>query len=116
MVRINRGVHTDFMFLDFTYNLHIFFVGMDNSLMHPMSSRSSSVNGSVSMSHHNGYHSYSRSNSQRAAALEIHFKFGQLGSSACQFGSPHGFCIAVDDSIIVADTNNHRIQVKQIVL
>ena len=70
----------------------------------------SSASGSVS--HHNGFHSYLRNSSQRAAALEIHFKFGQLGSSASQFGSPHGFCIASDDSIIVADTNNHRIQVE----
>lgn len=66
----------------------------------------------MGMNHHNGYtNNYSRSSSQRVAALEIHFKFGQLGSAPCQFGSPHGFCIGEDDAIIVADTNNHRIQV-----
>lgn len=81
--------------------------------MHSMGNGTGPGNINGNVSHHNGYHSYLRSNSQRAAALEIHFKFGQLGSSACQFGSPHGFCIASDDSIIVADTNNHRIQVSR---
>lgn len=63
------------------------------------------------LNHHNGFHTYSRSNSQRVAPLEIHFKFGQLGNAPSQFGSPHGFCIGEEDAIVVADTNNHRIQV-----
>ena len=38
-------------------------------------------------------------------------KFGQLGPGKGQFNSPHGFCLGVEEDIIVADTNNHRIQV-----
>ena len=38
-------------------------------------------------------------------------KFGQLGPGKGQFNSPHGFCLGLDEDIIVADTNNHRIQV-----
>ncbi len=76
--------------------------------MHTMGA-GSGVNGGIS--HLNNFHSFSRSNSQRVAALEIHFKFGQLGNAPSQFGSPHGFCVGLDDTIVVADTNNHRIQV-----
>lgn len=83
-------------------------------MMHSMGGGGGGGSGSSSggVSHHNGFHTYSRSNSQRVAALEIHFKFGQLGSAPCQFGSPHGFCVGEDDAIVVADTNNHRIQVQ----
>ena len=28
-----------------------------------------------------------------------------------QFNSPHGFCLGPEEEIVVADTNNHRIQV-----
>jgi len=38
-------------------------------------------------------------------------KFGQLGPGKGQFNSPHGFCLGVDEDIVVADTNNHRVQV-----
>ena len=38
-------------------------------------------------------------------------KFGQLGPGKGQFSSPHGFCLGLEQDIIVADTNNHRIQV-----
>ena len=38
-------------------------------------------------------------------------KFGQLGPGKGQFNSPHGFCLGLEEEIIVADTNNHRIQV-----
>lgn len=38
-------------------------------------------------------------------------KFGQLGPGKSQFSSPHGFCLGLEEEIIVADTNNHRIQV-----
>ena len=38
-------------------------------------------------------------------------KFGQLGPGKGQFNSPHGFCLGMDEDIIVADTNNHRVQV-----
>lgn len=38
-------------------------------------------------------------------------KFGQLGPGKGQFNAPHGFCIGQQEDIVVADTNNHRIQV-----
>ena len=38
-------------------------------------------------------------------------KFGQLGPGKGQFNSPHGFCLGIDEDIVVADTNNHRVQV-----
>lgn len=43
--------------------------------------------------------------------MQIRCKFGALGTSKGQFNSPHGFCLGVDEEIIVADTNNHRIEV-----
>lgn len=43
--------------------------------------------------------------------MQIRCKFGSLGTSKGQFNSPHGFCLGVDEEIIVADTNNHRIEV-----
>lgn len=48
----------------------------------------------------------------KATPMQIRFKFGSLGPSKIQFNSPHGFCLGVDEAIIVADTNNHRIQVR----
>lgn len=47
----------------------------------------------------------------KATAMQIRCKFGSLGTSKGQFNSPHGFCLGVDEEIIVADTNNHRIEV-----
>lgn len=44
-------------------------------------------------------------------SMQIRCKFGQLGPGKGQFNSPHGFCLGLDEEIIVADTNNHRIQV-----
>ena len=41
-------------------------------------------------------------------SMQIRCKFGQLGPGKGQFNSPHGFCLGVDEEIIVADTNNHR--------
>ncbi len=38
-------------------------------------------------------------------------KFGQLGPGKGQFNSPHGFCLGLEEDIVVADTNNHRIQI-----
>jgi tripartite motif-containing protein 2/3 len=43
--------------------------------------------------------------------MQIRTKFGTLGSGKAQFNSPHGFCLGIDEEIIVADTNNHRIQI-----
>ncbi len=39
-------------------------------------------------------------------------KFGQLGVAPSHFNAPHGFCIGRSEEIVVADTNNHRIQVR----
>lgn len=47
----------------------------------------------------------------KATAMQIRCKFGSLGASKAQFNSPHGFCLGVEEEIIVADTNNHRIEV-----
>lgn len=43
--------------------------------------------------------------------MQIRSKFGQLGPGKGQFNSPHGFCLGMDEDIVVADTNNHRIQI-----
>lgn len=47
----------------------------------------------------------------KATPMHIRYKFGSLGPSRVQFNSPHGFCLGVDEEIIVADTNNHRIEI-----
>lgn len=47
----------------------------------------------------------------KAASMQIRYKFGSLGPSKGYFNSPHGFCLGVEEEIIVADTNNHRVQV-----
>ncbi len=44
-------------------------------------------------------------------SMQTRFRFGQLRSAHGQFNSPHGFCLGIDEDIVVADTNNHRIQV-----
>jgi len=41
--------------------------------------------------------------------MQIRCKFGQLGGQKGQFSSPHGFCLGVEEEIVIADTNNHRI-------
>lgn len=43
--------------------------------------------------------------------MDVRLKFGSVGTGKGQFSSPHGFCLGVDEDIVVADTNNHRIQV-----
>lgn len=43
--------------------------------------------------------------------MQIRCKFGSLGASKGQFNAPHGFCLGVEEEIIVADTSNHRIEV-----
>jgi hypothetical protein len=47
----------------------------------------------------------------KATPMQIRCKFGSLGPSKGQFNSPHGFCLGLEQEIVVADTNNHRIQV-----
>ncbi|XP_063236681.1 brain tumor protein isoform X2 [Bacillus rossius redtenbacheri] len=51
-----------------------------------------------------------RSTSGKATPMQIRYKYGQLGPGKGQFNSPHGFCLGAEEDIIVADTNNHRIQ------
>ncbi|KAL1438255.1 hypothetical protein MTO96_048333 [Rhipicephalus appendiculatus] len=58
-----------------------------------------------------GYVPPPRSASTKLNTMQIRCKFGQLGPSKGQFSSPHGFCLGLEEEIIVADTNNHRIQV-----
>lgn len=47
----------------------------------------------------------------KSTSMKIRYKFGQLGPSPAKFNSPHGFCLGINEEIIVADTNNHRIQI-----
>jgi len=43
--------------------------------------------------------------------MQVRCKFGTLGPGKGQFNSPHGFCLGAEEEIVVADTNNHRIQI-----
>ncbi|KAI3385295.1 hypothetical protein SNEBB_009362 [Seison nebaliae] len=43
--------------------------------------------------------------------VSIRDKFGSLGANRTSFNSPHGFCLTDDENIVIADTNNHRIQI-----
>ncbi|RWS26994.1 Brain tumor protein-like protein [Leptotrombidium deliense] len=47
--------------------------------------------------------------SSKVNIMQIRCKFGQLGPQRGQFSSPHGFCLGVEEEIVIADTNNHRI-------
>ena len=49
--------------------------------------------------------------SGRCATMSVRHRWGSLGSNRAQFNSPHGFCLGMDEEIVVADTQNHRIQV-----
>ena len=40
-----------------------------------------------------------------------HCKFGEFGILGGQFTEPSGVAVTPDNEIVVADTNNHRIQV-----
>lgn len=64
-----------------------------------------------SNSNSSNFNNQSRSVNPKLTPMQIRCKFGQLGPSKGQFNSPHGFCLGTDEDIIVADTNNHRIQV-----
>lgn len=70
------------------------------------------INGMSGMNGINGLNMNGNS-AERAKATPMHirYKFGSLGPSRVQFNSPHGFCLGVDEEIIVADTNNHRIEI-----
>lgn len=51
--------------------------------------------------------------SNKVSPMQIRCKFGQLGPNKGHFNSPHGFCLGTEEDIVVADTNNHRIQVRR---
>jgi len=38
-------------------------------------------------------------------------QIGEPGTGLGQFNSPHGFCLGMNEDIVVADTLNHRIQI-----
>lgn len=75
------------------------------------------LNGLNSINGLNGIHGLMHMNANnnngriKATPMHIRYKFGSLGPSRVQFNSPHGFCLGVDEEIIVADTNNHRIEI-----
>ncbi|OXU28089.1 hypothetical protein TSAR_013888 [Trichomalopsis sarcophagae] len=68
-----------------------------------------STNGANSTT--NNFNARSSSTNPKLPPMIIRSKFGQLGPNKSQFNSPHGFCLGTDEDIIVADTNNHRIQI-----
>ncbi|KAH9511355.1 hypothetical protein DERF_009823 [Dermatophagoides farinae] len=59
-------------------------------------------NGTVSLSLNNV-------NVREAEQLQIIYKFGQIGTEPGCLNTPHGFCLGVNDDIVIADTKNHRI-------
>lgn len=68
----------------------------------PMSSSIGSATVSPLMNNKN-------SSQARLNNMQIRHKFGYLGSNRGQFNSPHGFCLGLNQEIVVADTNNHRV-------
>ncbi|VDM26968.1 unnamed protein product [Toxocara canis] len=46
-----------------------------------------------------------------ASDLILRWHIGGIGVGPGQFNSPHGFCLGCDDEILIADTNNHRVQI-----
>ncbi|KAK5644293.1 hypothetical protein RI129_008138 [Pyrocoelia pectoralis] len=99
-------------------------IGLNNSLMNGFGGVSAStsplistpddiiadpLNSIVNQAAPNTGTALSRTN--KVSPMQIRCKFGQLGPSKGQFNSPHGFCLGLEEDIIVADTNNHRIQV-----
>jgi len=64
-----------------------------------------------SQQHQHQHLSQSNSTRRTGQTMQIRTKFGSLGPQKCQFNAPHGFCLGLDEEIIVADTNNHRIQI-----
>lgn len=53
--------------------------------------------------------SHTTGNGKNHKIMQIRCKFGSLGPQTNQFSSPHGFCLGVNEEIVIADTNNHRI-------
>lgn len=74
----------------------------------PIGTMSSNLTDDMSLSMNGTINGAGRS---KSTPMQIRCKFGSLGASKAQFNSPHGFCLGVEEEIIVADTNNHRIEV-----
>ena len=63
------------------------------------------------MSHHLPMPSRSNNSSLKRQKMIYHQKFGEFGVLEGQFTEPSGVAVNAQGDIIVADTNNHRIQV-----
>lgn len=87
------------------------FVGIPSSTS-PMGGSIPSMNDDMGLSSFNQHNGVVVPGRSKATPTQIRCKFGSLGASKGQFNSPHGFCLGVEEEIIVADTNNHRIEVK----
>jgi hypothetical protein len=48
---------------------------------------------------------------QKAREMNIRLKIGGIGKEVGKLDCPHGICLGRNDEIVIADTNNHRIQV-----
>jgi hypothetical protein len=48
---------------------------------------------------------------QKAREMNIRLKIGGIGKEVGKLDCPHGVCLGRNDEIVIADTNNHRIQV-----
>ena len=74
---------------------------------------SNNVFSPLQMNNSNNVQSTSTNNWQQMEIMpmQIRCKFGNLGQNQTQFHSPHGFCMGLNEEIVVADTYNHRIQV-----
>jgi len=69
------------------------------------------LDGYSSMSHHLLLPSRSNSSTLKRHKMIYHQKFGEFGVLEGQFTEPSGVTVNAQGDIIVADTNNHRIQI-----
>ena len=69
------------------------------------------IDGYSSISHHLLLPSRSNSSTIKRHKMIYHQKFGEFGVLEGQFTEPSGVTVNAQGDIIVADTNNHRIQI-----
>jgi tripartite motif-containing protein 2/3 len=69
------------------------------------------LDGYSSMSHHLLLPSRSNGSTLKRHKMIYHQKFGEFGVQEGQFTEPSGVAVNAQGDIIVADTNNHRIQI-----
>jgi hypothetical protein len=69
------------------------------------------LDGYSSMSHHLLLPSRSNNSTLKRHKMIYHQKFGEFGVLEGQFTEPSGVAVNAQGDIIVADTNNHRIQI-----